>query len=494
MASRMASLAGFHRESFLSEYGAALDGGNAAVFAGAGLSSPAGFVDWKGLLRDLAAELKLDIDIESDLAAVAQYHINAGNQGRGRLNQLLVNEFSEDKIPTQSHLVLARLPIRTYWTTNYDKLLEDALASVGKRADIKTTKSRIVTTRPKADATIYKMHGDLRNPDEMTITRDDFEKYARDHSAFLAALHADLTGKTFLFMGLSFTDPNLEFVLGWLRATLRDSQRTHYTIMRREQRRDYKSTKRAAYAKNKQSLRINDLLRYGINTVLVDDYSEIPELLKELERRYYRRQIIVSGAASSFEHFGKSRLESLCRTLGSRIITSDYNLVSGFGLGVASPLIMGALEALYQQEEPQLERRLRLRPFPQVLPQDMSRDDFKTRYRRDFIRGAGFIVFVAGNKMSDVGDIVVSSGVLEEYRIAREHNLYPIPVGATGWAARQIWQEVSEKFNDVFPARTPRRLFDKLANEAATNEELLDAAFNLIYYLTPRKASGERRG
>ena len=43
---------------FIDDYFAELDAGNAAIFAGAGLSVPAGFVDWRELMRhDLAAQI-----------------------------------------------------------------------------------------------------------------------------------------------------------------------------------------------------------------------------------------------------------------------------------------------------------------------------------------------------------------------------------------------------------------------------------------------------
>ena len=477
---------GFPRETFFTEYGAAIDNGTAAVFAGAALSRPAGFVDWKELLRDLAHELGLDVEIEQDLSLVAQYHINASNQSRDRLNQLLVNEFSQSARPTTAHEVLARLPIRIFWTTNYDPLIEDALDAQGKKVDVKTAGSRLTTTRPGWHAAVYKMHGDIADPERMVITRDDYERYARNHAPFLAALQADLVGKTFLFLGFSFTDPNLDFVLGQLRASLGDSPRTHYIIMRRVQRGDYRLKRQFEYAANRQRLRIQDLQRYGIKTILVDAYSEISEILTELERRYYRRQIVVSGAASSFEPLGQARLEDLCRRLGMRIIEDGYNLVTGFGLGVGNPIIMGALETLYRDPEPALERRLRLRPFPQVPPAKMAWPELHTRYREDLLRGAGFIVFVAGNRSASDGAVEVSPGVLEEFRMARDRNMYPIPIGATGWAAEKIWREVRNTFDQVYPGGTPRRPFEKLADSDASNEALIEAAFALIHHLTPR--------
>ena len=102
------------------------------MFAGAGLSAPAGFVNWKELFRPLVDELGLDIDKEQDLVSRAQYHHN--ENGRHQINQQLINEFSSNKEPTENHRILAKLPISTYWTTNYDRLIEDALKENGKIA------------------------------------------------------------------------------------------------------------------------------------------------------------------------------------------------------------------------------------------------------------------------------------------------------------------------------------------------------------------------
>ncbi|NEH60951.1 hypothetical protein GR198_35210, partial [Rhizobium leguminosarum] len=49
---------------------------NAAIFAGAGLSVGTGLVNWKGLLKDTADELGLNVDKEYDLIALAQYYEN----------------------------------------------------------------------------------------------------------------------------------------------------------------------------------------------------------------------------------------------------------------------------------------------------------------------------------------------------------------------------------------------------------------------------------
>ena len=94
-------------ETFIRKYINDIKSGSAALFAGAGLSIPAGFVSWKELISDIAYELELDIEKESDLISLAQYHLNEkGNQHK--INQRIVTEFAEQAQETESHRVTIR--------------------------------------------------------------------------------------------------------------------------------------------------------------------------------------------------------------------------------------------------------------------------------------------------------------------------------------------------------------------------------------------------
>lgn len=53
------------KNELIREYSKAIQEGNAAIFAGAGLSRPSGYVDWKGLVRPLATSINLDINKEN---------------------------------------------------------------------------------------------------------------------------------------------------------------------------------------------------------------------------------------------------------------------------------------------------------------------------------------------------------------------------------------------------------------------------------------------
>ena len=167
----MATVSDFKRQ-----YVKAIQEGYAAIFAGAGLSRPSGFVNWKELLRELAEEIHLDVDKETDLVEVAQYYCNE-KRGRSELNAKILNRFITESQENSSINLLAEMPIQTYWTTNYDHLLEDILRKHGKRVDIKMVSQNLSTTLSESDAIVYKMHGDYLDPSTCVITKDDYELY-----------------------------------------------------------------------------------------------------------------------------------------------------------------------------------------------------------------------------------------------------------------------------------------------------------------------------
>lgn len=111
-------------ESFIKKFSEEIKNNNAAVFAGAGFSKPAGYVDWKELLRDVADDLQLDVNKEDDLVTLSQYYCNKNS--RNALDEIVNNEFTKNKRIDENHQIVAKLPICTYWTTNYDSLIEDA--------------------------------------------------------------------------------------------------------------------------------------------------------------------------------------------------------------------------------------------------------------------------------------------------------------------------------------------------------------------------------
>jgi hypothetical protein len=469
------------RNQLIDNFVGALHEGDAALFIGAGLSRPAGFVDWKELLRSCAKELGLDIEREHDLVAVAQYYLNRRSRDRSLLNQIIKDEFDKPTSLTPNHLIIARLPVTTIWTTNFDQLLEQALRDAGRNVDIKVRDKDIATHKKGRDLVLYKMHGDMARPDEVVICKDDYERYAKSHPIFQNTLEGDLLSKTFLFLGFSFSDPNLDYMLGHLRSLLEDSKREHYAILRRA-RLNWRVEKgeaqrRYEYELNKQKLQIEDLQRYSIQALLVDEYSEVGDVLASIEERYFQQNVFVSGSAHEFGAFGEQRMRDLCTSLGERLISCNYRLVSGFGLNIGESVVKGALLKLYEAKRSRIEKKLLLRPFPRSLPPNLSEETFNRTYREDMIGLSGFVVIIAGTSRTHP----VSKGVLEEYAIAHAMNKVIIPIGATGFAAREIWTRVAGNCTwPIADAEERQALLDRLNDASLSNDAILDAVFEIM--------------
>ena len=448
-------------DSFIDAYVQALGDQNAAVFAGAGLSIPAGLVDWKGLLRNIARDVGLDVKKEEDLITVAQFHVNE-RRSRHQINQALIHEFASRARLTENHKILASLPIRTYWTTNYDTLVEESLKQDGKTPDVKITVENLATTMPRRDAVVYKMHGDVSQPDRAVVTKDDYESYSTARHLFSMALQGDLVSKTFLFIGFSFNDPNLSYILSRIRLLLGENRRDHYCLLRKVQRPDFKTAADFHYAEARQRLQVNDLKRYGTIGLLVDDYREYTKLLRRIAHRFRMARVFVSGSAVDYAPWEASKAQELIQEISRRLVAAGFGVVSGFGDGVGPYVVNGILTQLEHDGTQVLDDRVVLRPFPIAISDATVRKRRWTAYRQAMLAQAGVAVFLFGNKRDASGSVVPANGVVEEFEIAATKRLAVIPVGCTGSVAASLHQRVLDDFVNFFPMSGYKRLFRDL--------------------------------
>ena len=287
-------------KKFIKEYSSEILDGNAAIFAGAGLSMSCGMSSWKELLKDIAEELKLDIDRENDLLSIAQFYYNK-KRGRGEINQQLIKAFKKKVTLSDNHRILASLPISTYWTTNYDHLIEESLEDEGKIVDIKKTIENLAQSIPHRDVVIYKMHGDVDDPSKTVLLKDDYEIYHQKNALFITSLKSDLLSKTFLFIGFSFDDPNLSYILSKIRILLEEDAKPHYCIFRSVRRDDFEDEKIFTYEKIRQELRMDDLKRYGIRPILIEKFEQIKDILFHIKTKVLSKSIFISGAAEKYD-------------------------------------------------------------------------------------------------------------------------------------------------------------------------------------------------
>ncbi len=151
--------------------------------------------------------------------------------GRSRLVDSLSNHLQDGKTASRAVEMLAQLPFRIYVTTNYDRLLEDALRTVANKdptviiynPDPKQ-ETQPVSREPTAQQPLLlKMHGDLSKRESIVITDEDYITFVQRmsdkdplHPVPMLVRYRMQMWPT-LFLGYSLRDFNLRLLFRTLR-------------------------------------------------------------------------------------------------------------------------------------------------------------------------------------------------------------------------------------------------------------------------------------
>lgn len=483
------------KEEFLREYTKELRDDNAALFIGAGISQAAGYPSWLGLLQEIGRDLKLEIDESDDLAAIAQWSIERESKNRTKIWRLIREKIEPERPIPDSLKIISRLPIRHIWTTNYDRLIERAFAGVQRPTDVRATQASLTMRGAQSGAVrVYKMHGSIHDIQTVVISTDDFELFRKNRGGFLPLLQAHMTSMSFLFMGMSFNDPNIRHMLGVIRENFPDSAPEHFAIVRKPQPSDFRPGEESRYEARaiRYSHWVIDLKRYGLKVIEIDDYAEIDSILLSVERSVARSRVWVSGSwppslTKNTDNVEINFINDISIGLGELVSRIGRTLVSGSGLVVGSGSVSGLITGLQKQGSWDLHRRLVARPFPQPLEGRQPDGEQWKLLRRELARAAGIVVFVSGIKIVD-GQAVTADGVLQERDIAIEEGCFLIPIGATGGAAAQIAKELvgsSLPFEGSAAQRPTDAILARLSDKKLSATELVETV-RLVIENIPR--------
>lgn len=417
--------------------------GDAAVFVGAGISQGAGLPGWNGLIKDARVAANVP-SVIADAALAAQYIANT--DGEGALHAAIKRKIDVDAQPTEVHARLVRLPVRDYWTTNYDLLIEDSLDGAGfdyqwvvDEQDYVGKPSAVTSTKR-----VTKMHGSLERGEAgrrgwqvlPVITRADFERYEEQHPITWTRLRAAWLTSSFLFLGLSFDDPNVNLLLRLSRSLPAGIEAPpHYVVF---------AKKTDAIEQRLQELRVSDLKRSGVNVHLVESHTDLSPLLKQLEVRCRPALLFVSG---SFDPNGANEEDQFATTVAQSIAAmlaaADRKVrpaVASFG-GPAGQVVS--------------------RHFRDALPSSEYQPDLVRFYYRKARTGdesipiehrVGMAIFTE-RTLEDMRSfvfpqvramVVIHGGTrtLDEVADARAHGVVVIPIAASGGAAKQLWDDM----------------------------------------------------
>jgi hypothetical protein len=198
------------------------------------------------------------------------------------------------------------------------------------------------------------------------------------------------------------------------------------------------------YEKIKQDLFVKELSRYRVQTIYIEKYGDLTLLLSEIERRYNSHSVFISGSAAEYGDFTEREAQNFIHLISSELVKNKLTVINGFGLGVGSAVINGALDAVYSNPKKYSENQLVVKPFPQFPSGGKNLKELWEEYRQNMISRAGIILFLFGNKKIEDGSIENAGGVKREFDIAISKGLLPVPIYYTGYKSTEIFEEMKK--------------------------------------------------
>ena len=405
------------RDTFIQKFAKKCKEDNAAIFLGAGMSVDAGLPSWKDLFAPLAQELQININTtDYQIYDIAQFYAN--RFGRNELYKKIGKEINRILESTTALNELALMQLNSIWTTNFDQALENNLSKIGKIINVISKESDLVSCDLNKNINVFKLNGDIRDLQNAVITKSDLEKYKEYHDYFLAFFKRELITKTFLFLGYSFTDSLVLPCISELGRAFDNNQPHHYTIIKKNDSNDFVNF-------------INDLeQRYQIDVVLIDDYDEIPEILKEINYYTNQRNVFISGSYQGDEN-KLSDIDNLCKLITKQLYDNGFTIINGYGYKVGYYIASEATKLMIEENVVDFKKHLQMYPFDEHMSEAN-----KNKHRNFMISKSNVAIFMYGSGSC-------SSGMLEEYNIAKKDNhRIIIPLGVTGGTAKIIFDDV----------------------------------------------------
>ena len=205
-----------------------------SLFIGAGFSIEAGAPsvrELKQLILNEFSDNKLKQDHENDgLDELSEFFVEDICGGsRNDLMSMMKKSFEFTPRCMEDHKMLAAIPhFCNIFTTNYDTTLEDSIPSKDRNV-VRTDKDCAYITNP---TTIFKVHGDFTDPDSVVITKNDYAKLKknRPNPSMWKLVENEFLTKNILFIGYSLEDDNILEIIKTISNNIGRNQKQMFLI------------------------------------------------------------------------------------------------------------------------------------------------------------------------------------------------------------------------------------------------------------------------
>lgn len=418
------------RRDLINLFGRACDLGNGTLFVGAGLSMGAGLPSWGELLEQPRSES--EVPAIEDLPLMAEYILSEGKYSRPRLEQHILEATAAVGVePTAALKHLVRLPVDQIWTTNYDPFVERTRPQRSARVIATDDDIRLIGT---SERSIVKMHGSVTAStppawlSPPVITRTDYETYETEHPRMWALLRAVYLSRTMLFLGFSFSDPNIEVLQRLARLSGTAAKDRHVAVLGRP-------TEDGSDKRRHHELRVRDLEGSGVLVYEIDDHQQLTEILSDLVRRTRMSRLFVSGSNSDEDPDFERLTEALARELVDRAGWETASLGGHAGWNVTRTLgTLRRAEGCYDPSKLVLHyRRREGEAPPATLDERVGTAVFSDLDREPLVQGV----------LDESRAVVVVRGgsrTTEEVNWALGYGAGVVPIASSGGAAHEYWQ------------------------------------------------------
>lgn len=304
--------------------------GDVVLWAGSGFSKYAGYPMGGELAKILYNELseteKVEVTPNPNLQEMAEEFLRFNLGKRNHLVRILKEHYGKKPLSIKYHSILSTIPhFKTIITTNYDSLFELAYKD---SAQVFFNNNNL-SYKENEKTEIFKIHGDLSDPDSILISKDDYENHflkKNEADIFWTVVTERISVNAILFIGYNLDDININVIFKNIKAALGKNEKEKYLI-----------------APNLSTQKRNSLIQNGIQYLNMNGEEFVEQLLKNIKKNIthdFKKKWVPIDAFTKFMNL--NNLTPLIQLSGD--IQSLVSITTKEGILVNSKVKLSILE------------------------------------------------------------------------------------------------------------------------------------------------------